>query len=85
MKAKTRLTVTNDIEEVLNVSYDLDLSNGESVHLNFHLPKAPGNASHTLHEMERAMIRRMVELGTKMLEKSHQQGIDQSRPPRIET
>ena len=66
MKPNTRLTLENATEGVLNATYELTFSNGESMRLSFHLPK--GQESRTLHEMELAMLRRAKEIAEHMLQ-----------------
>lgn len=65
MKPNTRLTLENEKESVLNATYELTLSNGESVRLNFLLEKQ--SESLTLHQVELAMLRRVKELAEHML------------------
>lgn len=67
MKPVTRLTVANDIEGALNVTYDVRLSNGESVVMNFQIPKISEHASVTLHHLERSMLHRLESLAKTML------------------
>lgn len=68
MKPISRLTVANDIEGALNVSYDLRLSNGESVVMNFQIPKNSGPASMTIQQLERAMLQRVELIAKEMLQ-----------------
>ena len=65
MKPNTRLTLENEKESVLNATYELTLSNGESVRLNFLLEKQ--SESLTPHQVELAMLRRVKELAEHML------------------
>lgn len=66
MKSNTRLTLENATEGVLNATYELTFSNGESMRLNFLLPK--GQESQTLHQVELAMIQRVKEIAEHMLQ-----------------
>ncbi len=66
MKPNTRLTLENATEGVLNATYELTFSNGESVRLSFLLPK--GQESQTLHQVELAMIQRVKEIAEHMLQ-----------------
>lgn len=66
MKSNTRLTLENATEGVLNATYELTLSNGESMRLSFQLPKK--RESQTLQEIERAMLQRTTEICTHMLD-----------------
>lgn len=66
MKSNTRLTLENATEGVLNATYELTLSNGESMRLSFLLPKK--QESQTLHQIELAMLQRAKEIAERMLQ-----------------
>lgn len=65
-KATTRLTMENIEEGVINTTMEIKLSNGESMRLDFRLPKQQKPL--TVHEVERAMLQRAQDLAARMLQ-----------------
>ena len=66
-KAMTRLSLQSDQEGLMNTTLELSLSDGESMRLNFLLPKTQ-QAPQTIEHIERAMLLRAKTLAEHMLQ-----------------